>query len=224
MTSGVTTQIKYPNLNNFDLAYETGFHIGDANMFYRVKYASYRVGYYGNNISERKFYEEILLPLLEKLFGIKSKVKNQDNTCYIRIFSKNLVRFKQKLGLPIGNKSQLLKIPKFLRESQDQLRYFIAGLFDSDGCVKRIKREQGIYPRLNITLKNEYIIKELSQIFPEFGISSTFYREEHYDERIKKYTVIWKIDVNGYANLKKFLALFPIKNLNHLERLKVFSN
>lgn len=220
---GVPNLIVKPNLKNLELAYETGFHLGDATMIFDPSHPNYYVTYYGNNKNEREFYEKILLPLLIKLFGINSKVENNKNTCYIRIYSKDLTLFKQSLGLPIGNKIKLTKTPKFVKQTIRHLKYFIAGLFDSDGTVKRIIKNRQSYPMLSIALKNKFLIEELHKDLRMFEISSTYYKEKRYDKRINKYTTIWKIDINGFENLKKFLKCFRIRNLNHLKRLKEFN-
>jgi len=49
------------------------------------------------------------------LYNLNVKVKNFENTCYIRIYSKELVEFKSKvIGLPIGPKTSLKKLPTLI--------------------------------------------------------------------------------------------------------------
>jgi len=52
------------------------------------------------------------------------------------------------------------------------------------------------------------------------GITSTCYKERKYDKRTNKFTIVWRLDINGTLNVKKFLKEIPIRNINHLRRLK----
>ena len=99
--------MKIPNLENSQLAYETGVHIGDGTMV--VCQNSYYVIYYGNNKSDREYFEKVLIPILKSIYDFRKLYVNAfKNTCYIRIYSKELVQFKSKMiGLPIGSKDKL---------------------------------------------------------------------------------------------------------------------
>lgn len=213
--------IKKPKLQDLELGYETGFHIGDGSMTFRETKNEYCVTYYGNDKTEKKFYEIILAPIVNRLFGLKVKVENFENTCYIRIYSKELVKFKSNIiGLPIGPKSKLTCLPKnILNQSEKHPFYLIAGIFDSDGCVKMIKKNKKLYPRLRITLKNENIIEEIKEIISSWGITSCKWENRQYDKRVKKFTTTWNLDINGFKNGQIFVNKVPIKNFHHIKRL-----
>jgi hypothetical protein len=56
------------------------------------------------------------------------------------------------------------------------------------------------------------------------GITCTSYKERKFDKRINKFTETWKLDINGFKNLKLFVSKIPIRNTNHLEKLKKILN
>jgi hypothetical protein len=103
-------QIRLPSLNNPDLAYETGVHIGDGCMQVNESKHDFRFSIWGSS-EELDYYEYTLKPVLAQLYGLKNvKVKkvSTEPTIYLRVCSKELVIFKhEKLGLPIGKKSQI---------------------------------------------------------------------------------------------------------------------
>jgi len=183
----------------------------------------YCVTYYGNNITEREFYEKFLTPMIERLFGLKTKIKSFKNTCYLRIYSKKLVEFKSRIiGLPIGSKSKLTHLPKIIvSQGTDSIKYMLAGLFDSDGSVSLIRKDDKLYPVLSITLKNKKIIKQVKEILTHLSIKCNCYKDRRYDRRIKKFTTVWKLYINGFRNLMKFIDQIPIKNPNHLRKIEL---
>ena len=215
--------MKIPDLRDSNLAYETGFHIGDGTMTFRKKKNEYCVAYYGN-VNEKQFYQKTILPLLLQLFGFRPKVKTFRNSCYTRIYSKDLVLFKsQIIGLPVGNKNKLSTLPSvFTGRPTNLVKCLLAGIFDSDGSVKAVKRKPKLYPRLNITLKSKTIIEEIQSLFLSLGITSTVYQDKRFDKRIQKYTEVWRIDINGLNNLRRFVNQIPIRNPTHLRRIEVF--
>jgi len=176
--------MKLPDIDNQKLAYETGVHIGDGTMV--VCQNSYYVIYYGNNDSDRIYFENVLLPILKEIYDFhKLYVNAFKNTCYIRIYSKDLVKFKSEvIGLPIGSKDRLnLSIIEKFSQNSVLLSQLIAGIFDTDGCVK-INR--GKYPRLAVALKNENVIKQIQKLLKIFHITSTVYENNYFDKRVDK--------------------------------------
>jgi len=209
--------IQIPDVNNPKLAYETGVHMGDGTMV--VCQNSHYVIYYGNNRNERPYFKNVIIPILGSLYGFdKIKLRNFQNTCYVRIYSKNLVKFKSKVvGLPIGPKDKMnLSVVQKFSNNPELLSNLIAGIFDTDGCVK-INRSK--YPRFTIGLKHEKIIRHLKRLLEDyFEIKSTVYKCEFFDKRVDKKEVCWRLDINGFENFEKFMAAIPIRNPKNIER------
>ena len=215
--------MKIPECKNLDLAYETGVHIGDGSMYKMGKHN--RVAYYGNYETERKYFKNVLVPLVKSLFGKDVKVKHHGNEMYMAVYSKELVSFKLNIvKLPAGNKSQLKCLPQFITNMGIECTLqMIAGIFDTDGCVKLIKRRNGLYPRLRIALKNKEIIFQIRNILSNVKITSTICHNTSYDIRVGKYRDSWSLDINGFKNLFKFIQLLSIRNFNHLRKIKVLN-
>jgi hypothetical protein len=213
--------MKIPELANLDLSYETGVHVGDGTMI-KNDHDSF-VAYYGNFKTEKDYFKLVLLPLLLTLYKKQPRLEHFENSLFLRISSKELVDFKSKtLKLPIGNKSKLNALPQFIiNNGRQHIFHFIAGIFDTDGTVKLIKRPNGLYPRLRITLKNKEIIFQIKDILAAESITATIYHDRRYDKRIKKRKSTWDLDINGFDNLTKFTQIIPLRNPNHLNRIEL---
>jgi len=211
--------MKLPSLDNPNLAYETGLHIGDGSLSVDKK-STYRYGYYGNNLTEREFFNKIVIPLIQKLYGIKPHLEHCDNTCYIRIGSKELLEFKSKtLGLPIGDKGKLISLPQIFILNKKLLCNLLAGIFDSDGSICKNRRK---YPRISLVLKNKSIIYEIKYRLLSLGITSTVYRNCYFDKRVNKLEIRWFLNINGIKNFRMFMNEIRLRNINHLKRIERF--
>ncbi|HLC86006.1 MAG TPA: hypothetical protein VJG30_01850 [Candidatus Nanoarchaeia archaeon] len=149
--------MKIPKINSRNLFYESGVHIGDGSMMSDKSYNSV-VSYWGDARKDHKYFNDVLIPLLNKLYGLKPRINRFENTLCLRIYNKDLVYFKSKrLKLPLEQKSKLKFIPKIFLSKKKHIFYLISGIFDTDGTVKIIKRKDKVYPRLRITLNNKGI-------------------------------------------------------------------
>jgi len=213
-------EMKIPDLEDMDLAYETGLHIGDGSLCIDNK-STHRLIYYGNNKTEREFFNKVIIPLIERLYGFRPRLENFENSCFIRIGSKELVEFKSKiLGLPIGNKEKLISLPKIFLSNKELLCNLLAGIFDTDGSICKNRRK---YPRISLVLKNELVINEIRNILLELDITSTIWKSSYFDKRINKTEIRWYLYVNGIKNFKLFMNKIKLRNPNHLNRIKRFN-
>lgn len=211
--------MKYPDIRNPNLAYETGLHIGDGCLS-REKNFTYRFSYSGNNKDERTFYRKVVIPLIKGLYGFNLKLRKWKNTCYVRVCSKDLMFFKSEvLDLPIGNKGSLKRLPELFMYDNILSANLIAGLFDSDGSIST---NRGKYPRISLGLKTRSIIKEVKIYLENIGISSTMFKNEYYDKRTKKTSVVWALNINGIENFRKFIEIIPLRNIKYKNRISKF--
>lgn len=211
--------MKIPDLGDPDLAYETGLHIGDGCLS-KEKNHTYRFAYYGNNLDERDFLINVVIPLIEKLYGFKLRIQNYKNTCFIRVCSKDLLLFKSKIiGLPVGKKDKLHSLPVIFMSNNIFARNLIAGLFDSDGSIYLSRNK---YPRISLTLKNKKLIKEVHDFLNDLKIKSLLRCDKRFDNRVNKHTTVWILEINGLERFHSFLNQIPIKNPKFLNRIKSF--
>jgi intein/homing endonuclease len=162
----------------------------------------------GNRATEREYYVQFVAPLLTNLYGITPRLYEYRNSIFATITSKPLVAFKSEVvGLPIGKKSSLTHLPKSILDQGDKsVACLLSGLYDADGSVKVRRTPSGNYPRISFAQKSKGIVEDVkSHLASRFGILSTLYRNDYYDPRVSKVETRWLLDINGYANLRKFV-------------------
>jgi hypothetical protein len=188
-----------PPLDDPDLAYESGVHLGDGNLW------GYRYVISGNKLNETCYYEEVLAPLVSRLFSLSPKVVFENNSVYLRVYSKDLVMFKHNiLGFPIGPKVDL-RIPPPLCLSNQNTAEVLSGLYDTDGSVKIRHDKSGDYPRISLGQKCRPLVQDTRDSLSSLGIPSTMYRNDYYDCRSNKVETRWFLDINGFRNFNLFV-------------------
>lgn len=199
--------------NNALLAYETGLHIGDGNISYIPYKYQYNIRYCFSLKEDFLFVDEAFMPLFEELYHCKpNKFHLKDNTLLISVYSKKLFEFKTKiLGLPIGKKKEIT-IPKIFLKTESLMVNALAGIFDSDGCIKFIKEKHN-YPQVRFTNISQKLMQQIKEILNQLEISSTLY---------KRPDNVYVLDVNGVKNLKRFVEICSFKNHNHLTKLRIW--
>jgi len=219
-------QIIFPSLNDPDLAYETGAHIGDGCMqIFPSKY-DYRVTFWGS-AEEFDYYDEILKPILMKLYGLKNimvRKVSTENTIYLRVCSKQLVLFKRDvLGLPCGKKSQIKGLPDFIKNSEKLLSECISGLFDTDSSLRFIrKREKYDYPQISLKSSNEKLAKDVNKQLKDLGFNTALHFENILDLRTRKRYPLWIIDINGEEMLERWMKEIAFRNNIHSTKYRIW--
>ncbi|MEM4724878.1 MAG: hypothetical protein QXP01_07690 [Candidatus Hadarchaeum sp.] len=169
---------------NTEIAYETGVHIGDGNM-YSYKNRIYRITYCGNLSNEKEFYLGFV-NLLKRNYQVNPIIteRKKDNTIILTVNSKKLFEFKKdKLNLPIGKKTEI-RIPENLME-RELLKNVLKGIGDTDFSLSFKKNKKGLYtePRLEFytrysILANQVfnILRDLIQMLHKlYNIDKRFY-------------------------------------------------
>ena len=206
-------RLNYPHLDDPDLAYEAGVHLGDGSL------SEYRYVISGNRQNETQYYEGVLAPLVQDLYCIVPTIAFQDNSIYLRIYSKELVEFKHsELGFPIGRKINL-RIPDFASSNRQIQGNMISGLYDTDGSVKIRHDKSGDYPRISIGQKHKELVGEIKTLLRRFGITSTMYRNDYFDPRNGKIETRWFLDINGFRNFELFANQIGTRSPYVLERM-----
>lgn len=131
-------KISIPSLKSDNLAEETGWHIGDGSMNFYQNQGRLKGIYQlrGHIVDDKDHYLSRIKPLFKELYGLDISLREMPSTRVFgfQIWNDELVKFKQKLGLPLGKKWDI-SIPKiFLKESNSKIAV-IRGIFDTDGGI-----------------------------------------------------------------------------------------
>ncbi|HLC53107.1 MAG TPA: hypothetical protein VJK03_01050 [Candidatus Nanoarchaeia archaeon] len=209
-----------PNLVDEDLAYFCGILAGDGSIRYQKEKGQYEVHCAGNPKDEKEFYNEIVVPLIKKLFNLDVKPKYLDKAKIygIDICSKNIVKYLNEfIGLPLGNKYDSLHIPKIFINDKIFVRNFICGLADTDFHLQ-IKR--GYYPVIKGVSKSESFIKEIRMFLEQDGFKVCNYKRQQFDERVNKTIITYSIELSGYKQFIPWMEKIGFRHPKNKDKIE----
>jgi len=206
-----------PSDYSVDLAEETGIHIGDGSMNIYKKWHKGSYVYSGSAIDDCQF-SQYVKNLMKKLYNLyPSHEKIQKNTIMLYYTRKELIYFKQKLGLPMGVKANI-RIPQWITKNREFKIACISGIFATDGCLLFQKKYKtfNYYPQLKITSKSKALIDQINNSFNELGIKSTISCDKRITPRHPN--KIWSAYIYGRINLGNFVEIIGFSNPKHQEK------
>jgi hypothetical protein len=200
------------------LAYETGIHIGDGNLY--SKNRTHKITYSGNLKNEENFYLIKLKPLLEELYGITPKVirNTSRNAILLVLNSKTVADFKMHtLHLPNGKKTTIT-IPDLIKQNQTLFKACLKGIADTDFSVSFKKNKRGIYnePRLELFSRSKLLVEEIHAFLLSlhFTVNVEYTTRRGYIEN--------RLRLFGKTNLEKWIHEIGFLNFNTLLKLRVW--
>lgn len=200
---------------NSKIAYDLGVHIGDGNMYTYGR--SNKITYCGHLGNEKDFYKSFQ-KYLKDLYGLNPIYieRPSDNTVLLVINSKELLEFKQGLGLPVGPKDNVT-IPKQILKSKTYMKSFMRGLGDTDFSLSFKKDRKGIHrePRLEWYTKSRKLSFEVSHTLKQFGFTLTVEgrRDRYHGYLLRMY---------GNRNLNLWLEEFGFMNSWTLMKIRAW--
>ena len=124
------------------------------------------------------------------------------------VYSKALCEFKNRvLGLPYGEKIHRIEVPKAVLDTKNKEVYYalIRGLFDTDGCICIVKRNNKDYPIIALGITSEKLILQVSNMLKKLGYIS-FHNKN-------------SIALNGIVMFKKWAAEIGSNNSKNFDKL-----
>ena len=162
---------RVPNKLTPELFYFTGLLITDGHLVEDLKRRHYILLLFTSYEEEK----DLILNLIRKLFSYESYVRKRKTEVgsrinyEIHINSKELLYyFKNQIGLPTGQKSKSVRVPKIIFSvNRNNLVNFLRGVMDGDGnislnkplsissgSIKFLKDLKGLFSRLNFKTSN----------------------------------------------------------------------
>lgn len=212
-----------------ELAEVCGIHAGDGYLRNDGKRAELDIS---GSTEEKDYYEKHVIPLFSKVFNLKieGRLFNSRNTYGFVIRKKEIINFMHSLGFPLGNKSTIVKIPKFVMDSNNKkmYSYFLRGLFDTDGHISfrknygkyiYFKRKFHNYSRIVFTSVSKDLIEDVKKLLNKLEFKYYFrtYAPKKVNENIK-----YIIEINGPELANKWIKTIGIKNDIKLTRYLIW--
>lgn len=209
-----------PNFNNImkskltpELAEIVGIMMGDGSINNKHNY-TYRITI-TLNFTKDDQYSDYLLNLFNNVFEIKLKKKYRINKNCIDLYyySKRIVNYMiNDLGLSISPKQNLI-VPLYLKNNRGLLKFFLRGLFDTDGCITFQRSGKYEYVLIKYSTKFKSFANDIKNSLLELEINSFICIKSKIEN--KSYDVVIR---NKQAI--KFMSLIGSKNSRNLNKWK----
>lgn len=170
----------------------------------------------GDSRHEKEYFL-YLKNIFESLFdNINIPIRNRvGNTLVMKFYSKKAYYFfREKFDFPTGKKGNI-SVPKQILQNDNLMRYFIRGLFDTDGCLFFDKRKKYAkpYPRIIIYTTSHNLFKEVSIYLQKyFKIHTRITRRKG----VKPSLII---EIYGHEQLEQWKQFIGFSNLKHISKL-----
>lgn len=203
-----------------DLAEICGIHAGDGYMRTRERNKG-EIDISGN-VEEKEYYDNHVIPIFNKIFNlnIKGRLFSRGTYGFVCYIKKVRDKFLE-MGFPDGKKSLIVRVPKLILNSKDNILYaiFLRGLLDTDGHIGFIKRNSGkyckfkmnhnYYPMIYLNTISKQLAKDSSYMLNFLDINHfiNIYNPKKINEH-KRYSII----INGVKRLEKWMKLIGSKN------------
>ncbi|MDP2947653.1 MAG: LAGLIDADG family homing endonuclease, partial [Nanoarchaeota archaeon] len=147
---------------------------------------------------------------IEKYFSLKTGITKRGKQFAVRVISKKVVEFLNNLDADLMKKGCDKIIPeKIMGLPDENIKNLIRALFDGDGTVTFQKRDGC---RSTLVTENKILAEQVSDLLLRFEIQSSIFKDKN----------VWRLDISGQENLKKFLSQIGFLSGHKQERLKKY--
>jgi hypothetical protein len=201
------------------IAEEIGIHMGDGMMNIYLNKANgkkvYLIKISGDPIEDKPYYDFWIKPLIFAGYGKEVMPKLLKGNEYgVRFHSKDIILFKHRLGLPLGEKRNM-KIPKEIKENEEFLKRFIRGVFDTDGSLTFTRERDKIptIPEVVLASPDSLFISEIADALSKLGFDFSQGKGR-----------VPQLAIQGEENVGLFLKEIGLRNLKHLSKWFIYEH
>jgi len=193
--------------------------MGDGNL--SLYKSDYRVSITGHKNADLNYFR-YLQKNFKYLFNKEIKLRDKKRYILLDISNKKIFYQLHEMGIPIGKKSDIAKIPKNIFNNMVLSKSFLRGFADAEFSVtfKKAGRKNHSYPRISVDISSKEMINQISKILTKLEISHKIYRRDR--ERNGTKYITHNIDINGQDNLLKWLLNVGFNNEKHLSKIKMW--
>ncbi len=199
-----------------------GFVLSDGTISKRVgKWKDGRGYWYNGTKSRLRIYCDDQTVLdnakedLEKEFNLHTKIyeRNDCNCSVVQSLHAKVIDKITKLGVPLGNKAGIIRIPPIVWESSNEFKAnFISALFSCDGYIHKTGRY------IDYASKSRKFLEDLQCLLSHFEIESSIrLKKAKCNEKIYENYRLFITDNTSVENFKKigFISKFKQERLNN---------
>ncbi|HLC92967.1 MAG TPA: LAGLIDADG family homing endonuclease [archaeon] len=206
-----------------ELAELTGILIGDgclskyfANFDKRWRY---ELAFTGNN-DEYDYYRDFIQPVFKNYFNTKGRLFiRKDNSTRFHVLSKVAFDFFAGIGIPIGEKSHSVSIPREIMSTTNLLAPCLRGIWDTDGSIyQRYPKQYKNHPKhyshlksMHLAMVSKSVIEDVKECLTRLSIQSS---EITTDDR-----GAFRLYITDQLEIAKYMEKVGFRNVHHLKRI-----
>src|SRR3989344_564220 len=210
---------KIPQFINENVLYAAGLIAGDGDI--RKSGYTYSIRF----SNETKELQNIFQKILKEEFGLKYDVQdgNTQRPTATRTHSKILKEICSILGIPESPKSHRITFsPILLKMNNQLLAHYLAGMYDTDGCVN-VRKTKGSHSIEYYTCSEQFA-RQLQFILLRYNISSKIRSRPPTTGKIKGKLKRYNIEIRGRENSRLFKENILLRHQRKKENLeKIYS-
>lgn len=192
-----------------------GLHIGDGSLY---KTNSGLVWELRGGLDEKEFYDEIIVPLTNKVLNINIVAKKRSggkNGCYgVCCSRKKQLQFFVNHSFSPGKKFNTVIIPAIIIEGNNKnIIACLRGLFATDGTIylaKINKNKQATYPVVEFASASKKLRDQIVLLLSKFGLDARVWTYNN-----KKYLPTYFLRLAGKTKVSLFAQKVGFLNLKH---------
>lgn len=212
-----------------ELAEVCGIHAGDG--YLRNKNYNRELDVSGS-LEERVYYDEHVIPLFSKVFGVKirRRIFPSRGTYGFVMRGSEVVEKMNEIGFPYGKKTMGVRVPVFvMKASNPEIKYsFLRGLLDTDGCIaferksgknySNFKRTHNYYPVIQIATVARELMEDLQALLRDIGI---LVRIRKYVPKAKNAKAVYHFGIYGQG-FRRWMEIIGSKNHVKMSRYLIW--
>ncbi len=146
------------------------------------------------------------IKILQKVFHLTPRRRERGRGVFIESGGgRTFARFISIIfDIPMGRKAHVVSLPEITLFSDEYVREFLAGWFDTDGTVSKVNY------CIEITSKSEELVKLASIALLRFGIHATVFSKKRF----------WCLRIANNPYLQRFLEAIPARLSYKTERIR----
>ena len=147
---------------------------------------------------------------VESYFNLKAGITKRGKQYAVRVVSKAVVEHLNQLDRNLMKKGDKKTIPEVIMQlPKANIKYLLRALFDGDGTV--VFQNRGGC-RATLVTENKRIAEQVADLLLKFEIQSSIFKDG----------IVWRLDISGQENLKKFLMDISFLSQKKKNRLKEY--
>ena len=168
------------------------------------------------SLEELDYYQKHVSILFQKEFKKTPYLKKRKdrNAYYLMICSKEIIDYLvNELRMKRGSKYHAV-IPNLISSKKEFMGAFLRGIFDTDGCIKFSKQNRNInyYPRIEISLRESPLARELKILLENLNISFCSWKDERFNHGQRYF------QISGKVNARRWFKEISPKNQVHTSK------